>query len=74
MDEYQLALDNIEKQTQAYIDSGVSIVDAEAWKAEQIQILDDEETARKEEQARKETEIAEREAEKQRRIEEEKNC
>jgi hypothetical protein len=39
MNEYQLAIDNIEKQTQAYIDSGVLEVDAEKWKTEQIKAL-----------------------------------
>jgi len=50
MDEYQLALDNIEKQTQAYITAGVLEVDAEKWKAEQIQKYQDEQTKKAQEE------------------------
>ena len=51
MSEYQLAVDNIEKQTQAYIDAGVSIVDAEAWKNKELAKLQEEQTKKAEEEA-----------------------
>jgi len=51
MDAYQLAVDNIEKQTQAYIDAGVSIVDAEAWKNNELAKLQEEQADKAEEEA-----------------------
>ena len=50
MNEYQLAVDNIEKQTQAYIDAGVLEVDAKKWKTEQIQKYQDEQTKKAQEE------------------------
>jgi len=53
MDAYQLAVDNIEKQAQAYIDADVSIVDVEAWKNKELAKLQEKQADKAEEEAEK---------------------